>query len=187
MLKVVKRPYFSSSRTATAVVEYFVGYEIVNDKVVKNHVSFYVYGPGEFKWDEWMREWHTDSGKHPVYKPSEVARLVNKFTGSSINYEPIRSMVNDILENLQRQLDHKLFQEEKVKVESDINNEVTEAIRNIMKRHGLTFNQEEDEFRGYEDSYDITTYMFKGESHGHDYTVYLDGVLEHAYETLKNE
>lgn len=189
MLKTVKYAFREpGTNTVKAVVEFFVSYEIVGDRVVKNNASFYVCGPGEFKWCDWNHDWDVEIlHKHPVHKPSEVARLVNKFTGSSINYVPIREVVADILENLQRQLDHKLFQEEKAKVESDINNEVTEAIRNIMKRHGLTFNQEEDEFHGYEDSYDITTYMFKGKSHGHDYTVYLDGVLEHAYETLKNE
>ena len=189
MLKTVKYAFREpGTNTVKAVVEFFVSYEIVGDKVVKNNASFYVCGPGEFKWCDWKHDWDVEIlHKHPVYKPSEVARLINRFTGSSINYEPIRSMVNDILENLQHQLDYKLFLEEREKVTGTINHEVTEAIRKILKKHNLTFKQEEDEIRGYEDSYDITTYMFKGKSHGHDYTVYLDGVLEHAYETLKNE
>lgn len=188
MLKTVKLAFREpGTNNVKAVVEFFIGYEIVNEKIKKNHASFYVYGPGEFEWSEWLREWKTASGKRPVYKPSEVARLVNKYTGSSINYEPIRHNVEDIIENLQYQHNYKLFQEEKKNIEEEVQKAVTESIRKIMKKHHLTFNQEKDEIRCYEDSYDITTYLFKGESHGNNFYIYLNGVLESAYETIKNE
>ena len=188
MLKTVKYAFREpGTNKVKAVVEFWVSYEIVNEKIKKGYVSFYVYGPGEFEWEDWLREWKTASGKRPVYKPSEVARLVNKYTGSSINYEPIRHNVEDIIENLQYQHNYKLFQEEKKNIEEEVQKAVTESIRNIMKKHHLTFNQEKDEIRCYEDSYDITTYLFKGESHGNNFSIYLDGVLESAYETIKNE
>lgn len=188
MLKTVKYAFREpGTNKIKAIVEFFIGYEIVNEKIKKNHVSFYVYGPGEFEWEDWLREWKTTSGKRPVYKPSEVARLVNKYTGSSINYEPIRQDVEDIIKNLQHQHDYKLFQEERDSITTSVQKELTESIRKIMKKHHLTFNQEKGEIRGYEDSYDITTYLFKGESHGNNFSIYFDGVLESAYETIKNE
>lgn len=188
MLKTVKLAFREpGTNNVKAVVEFFIGYEIVNEKIKKNHASFYIYGPGEFEWSEWLREWKTASGKRPVYKPSEVARLINKYTGSSINYEPIRHIVEDIIKNLQYQHNYKLFQEEKKNIEEEVQKAVTESIRKIMKKHHLTFNQEEDKICGYEDSYDITTYLFKGESHGNNFSIYFDGVLESAYETIKNE
>jgi hypothetical protein len=182
MLKTVKYAFREpGTNKVKAVVEFWISYEIVNEKIKKNHVSFNVYGPGEFEWKDWLHDWETSSNTHAVYKPSEVARLVNKYTGSSINYESIRHTVDDIIKNLQRQHDYKLFQEEKKNIKEEVQKAMTESIRKIMKKHRLAFNQE------YEDSYDITNYLFKGESHGYDFSIYLDDVLESTYETIKNE
>ena len=188
MLKVVKYAFREpGTNKVKAIVEFFIGYEIVNEKIKKNHTSFYVYVPGEFEWEAWLREWKTSSGKRPVYKPSEVARLVNKYTGSSINYEPIRHDVEDIIKNLQHQHDYKLFQEERDSVTASVQKELVETIRGIMKKHNLTFKQENDEIHGYEDSYEVTSYRFNGESRGHEYSIYLDGILEATLESIKND
>lgn len=189
MLKTVKQVWREpGTNTIKAVVEYFINYEIINDKVVKKMATFYVCGPGEFEWCDWRHEYDLDlSNKRPAYKASEAARLVNKYTGLSITYEKIRYIVNDILENLQRQHNHKLFLQKKEQVTEDIQNIITDAIRKIVKKHRVSFNQETDEHRGYDDDYEVTTYSFNGAAYDDDFTVYMENVLAKAYETVKNE
>lgn len=189
MLKTVKQVWRQpGTNTVKAIVEYFIDYEIVNNKVVKKMASFYVCGPGEFEWCGWLHDWDLNlSDKHPAYKPSEAARLVNKFTGLSITYKDIRNIVDDIIKNLQNQHNYKMFLQKREFIGKDIEKIMTDTIRKIAKKHNVTFNQDEDEYQGYDEDFNITAYSFKGESNGHDFAMDLNSVLEKVYENLKKE
>lgn len=189
MLKTVKQAWRQpGTNTVNAIIEYFIDYEIVNNKVVKKMVTFYVYGPGEFEWCNWLHDWDLNlTSKCPAYKSSEAARLVNKFTGLSITYKDIRQIVDGIIENLQNQHNYKVFLQNRELIEKDIKKIMTDTIRKIVKKHNVTFNQDETEYSGCYEDINITTYSFKGESNGHDFAVDLNSVLEKAYETVKNE
>lgn len=189
MLKTVKQVWRQpGTNNITAIVEYFIDYEIVKDTVVKKAASFYVCGPGEFEWCDWLRDWNLNlSNKCPAYKPSEAARLVNKFTGLSITYKDIRYIVDGIIENLQNQHNYKVFLQKRELIEKDIEKIMTDTIRKIAKKHNVTFNQDEDEYHGYDEDFNITAYSFKGESNGHDFAVHINSVLEKVYENLKKE
>lgn len=189
MLKTVKQVWREpGTNTIKAVVEYFINYEIVNDKVVKQMATFYVCGPGEFEWCDWRHEYDLDlSHKRPAYKASEAARLINKYTGLSITYKDIRYIVDGIIENLQNQHNYKVFLQKRELIEKDIEKIMTDTIRKIAKKHNVTFNQDEDEYHGYDEDFNITAYSFKGESNGHDFAVHINSVLEKVYENLKKE
>ena len=189
MLKTVKQVWHQpGTKTVKAIVEYFIDYEIVNDTVVKKAASFYVCGPGEFEWCDWLHDWDLNlSSKHPAYKPSEAARLVNKFTGLSITYKDIRNIVDGIIENLQNQHNYKVFQQKCELIGKDIEKIMTDAVRKITKKYHVSFEQEETEYSGCYEDFNIITHSFKGESNGHDFTVDLNSVLEKVYENLKKE
>ena len=183
----IQKFYGPGTNTVKAVVEYFVNYDIVDDRVVKKGISFFVGGPGMFEWDDMKKDYVLDiTNARPAYKPSEVARLVNKYTGLSLDYTDIRSTVDRILNSLQNTYAARLCTRKKMQVEEDIQKIMTDAIRRIVKKYNVTFNQE-DEYLDGDCDYGATTYSFKGSVGDNDFMIYMEDALRNAYETLKNE
>lgn len=48
----IQKFYGPGTNTVKAVVEYFVNYDIVDDRIVRKGISFFVGGPGMFEWDD---------------------------------------------------------------------------------------------------------------------------------------
>ena len=105
----IQKFYGPGTNTGKAVVEYFVNYDIVDDKIVRKGVSFFVGGPGDFKWSDMNQYYVLDlPNARPVYNLSEVARLVNKYTGLSLGSMDIRRTIDRILRELQNTYDARL-------------------------------------------------------------------------------
>lgn len=175
------------TNTIKAVVEYFLNYEIVDNRVT-GRASFYVYGPGEFNWDDWRCGWNVSTAnKRPVSKPSEAARLVNRYTGLSINYEPIRQRVLNAILDIQHKHDYQMFLQVRENITTAIKNRMVDVIRDIMQTYDIDLHQEKDEVHCYEEVFNTTTYRFSGESYENNFSIYLDDIMEEVYNTLKDK
>ena len=56
----IQKFYGPGTNTVKAVVEYFVNYDIVDDRIVKKGISFFVGGPGMFEWDDMKKDYVLD-------------------------------------------------------------------------------------------------------------------------------
>lgn len=56
----IQKFYGPGTNTVKAVVEYFINYDIVDDRIVKKGISFFVGGPGMFEWDDMEKDYVLD-------------------------------------------------------------------------------------------------------------------------------